>query len=31
MFRIDVNIKSETYCNAVAEGGEKEWNFAWQR
>ena len=29
--RIDVNVKSETYCNAIAEGGEKEWDFAWRR
>jgi len=28
---IDVNLKSVTYCNAIAEGGEKEWDFAWKR
>lgn len=28
---IDVNLKSVTYCNAIAEGGEKEWDFAWER
>jgi len=28
---VDVNMKSITYCNAVANGGEEEWNFAWQR
>jgi aminopeptidase N len=28
---IDVNLKGLTYCNAIAEGGEKEWDFAWKR
>ena len=29
--RIDVNLKYETYCNAIAAGSEKEWDFAWAR
>jgi len=28
---VDVNLKYQTYCNAIDEGGEEEWNFAWQR
>eukprot|EP00088_Acartia_fossae_P031208 TRINITY_DN3213_c0_g1_i1.p1 TRINITY_DN3213_c0_g1~~TRINITY_DN3213_c0_g1_i1.p1 ORF type:complete len:964 (+),score=231.16 TRINITY_DN3213_c0_g1_i1:49-2940(+) len=28
---IDVNLKSVTYCTAMSQGGEKEWDFAWQR
>jgi len=28
---IDVNLKYETYCNAIAAGSEKEWDFAWDR
>jgi len=28
---IDVNMKGVTYCNAIAEGGQKEWDFAWER
>ena len=29
--RIDVNLKYETYCNAIAGGSEEEWDFAWAR
>ena len=29
--RIDVNLKYETYCNAISDGGETEWDFGWQR
>ena len=29
--RIDVNLKSVTYCNAMAEGGEEEWQFGWSQ
>ena len=29
--RIDVNMKYETYCNAISDGGEEEWDFAWKR
>merc|ERR1711913_16218 len=28
---VDVNLKYETYCSAIARGGEREWDFAWQR
>ena len=31
MLRIDVNLKYETYCNAVSDGGETEWDFGWER
>ena len=30
-FRIDVNLKYETYCNAISDGGEAEWDFGWSR
>ena len=30
-FRIDVNMKNSVYCTAVANGGENEWDFAWDR
>nr|XP_019935919.1 PREDICTED: aminopeptidase Ey-like isoform X1 [Paralichthys olivaceus] len=26
---ISPNLRSTVYCNALAEGGEKEWDFAW--
>jgi len=28
---VDVNMKYETYCNAISDGGEEEWDFAWKR
>eukprot|EP00090_Calanus_glacialis_P046064 TRINITY_DN885_c0_g1_i5.p1 TRINITY_DN885_c0_g1~~TRINITY_DN885_c0_g1_i5.p1 ORF type:complete len:807 (+),score=220.22 TRINITY_DN885_c0_g1_i5:315-2423(+) len=28
---VDVNLKYQTYCNAIADGGQEEWDFAWQR
>lgn len=28
---IDVNIKYQAYCNAIADGGEQEWDFGWAR
>jgi len=28
---IDVNMKYVAYCNAISDGGEKEWDFAWER
>lgn len=28
---IDVNLRSQTYCYAIASGGEAEFNFAWER
>ncbi|XP_019495552.1 PREDICTED: aminopeptidase N [Hipposideros armiger] len=28
---IHPNLRSTVYCNAIAEGGEKEWNFAWEQ
>ena len=31
MFRINANLKSVTYCNAIAEGGEEEWQFGWDQ
>ena len=30
-FRVDVNLKYETYCNAISDGSNEEWDFAWQR
>ena len=31
LYRIDVNMKNSVYCTAVANGGENEWDFAWNR
>jgi len=28
---INVNMKKSVYCTAVANGGEEEWDFAWDR
>jgi len=28
---VDVNLKYETYCNAISDGSDEEWDFAWQR
>merc|ERR1712051_149075 len=28
---VDVNMKYETYCNAISDGGEEGWDFAWKR
>ncbi|KAG7172390.1 Aminopeptidase N-like 5, partial [Homarus americanus] len=28
---ISPNLKSTVYCHAIAEGSEKEWNFAWSQ
>lgn len=28
---IDVNLKYETYCNAISDGDETEWDFGWER
>merc|ERR1712212_421769 len=28
---ISANLQPTVYCNAIAEGGEAEWNFAWQQ
>ncbi|XP_075413562.1 aminopeptidase N [Tenrec ecaudatus] len=28
---IDPNLRSTVYCNAIALGGEDEWNFAWDQ
>uniref|UniRef100_A0A8C9W631 Aminopeptidase n=1 Tax=Scleropages formosus TaxID=113540 RepID=A0A8C9W631_SCLFO len=28
--KIHPNLKSTIYCNAIAAGGEEEWDFAWQ-
>ena len=28
---MDVNLKYQTYCNAIDDGGEEEWDFAWER
>lgn len=27
--RINPNLKSVVYCNAIKDGGEEEWDFAW--
>ncbi|XP_012861931.1 aminopeptidase N [Echinops telfairi] len=29
--KIDPNLRSTVYCNAIALGGENEWNFAWEQ
>merc|ERR1719153_1277968 len=29
--QVDVNMKYETYCNAISNGGLEEWDFAWER
>lgn len=29
--RIHPNLRSTVYCNAIAQGGEKEWDFAWEQ
>ncbi|XP_072888855.1 aminopeptidase N-like isoform X2 [Hemitrygon akajei] len=29
--KIPLNLKSAVYCNAIASGGEKEWDFAWNK
>ena len=26
-----MNLKYQTYCHAIAAGGETEWSFAWLR
>ena len=31
VFSIDVNMKGVAYCSAISQGGEKEWDFAWER
>eukprot|EP00095_Tigriopus_kingsejongensis_P012300 maker-scaffold692_size110616-snap-gene-0.19 protein:Tk12300 transcript:maker-scaffold692_size110616-snap-gene-0.19-mRNA-1 annotation:"aminopeptidase n" len=28
---VDVNLKRPVYCYAIAQGGEEEWDFGWQR
>ena len=28
---MDVNLKYETYCNAISAGSTEEWDFAWER
>ncbi|XP_043083976.1 aminopeptidase N-like [Puntigrus tetrazona] len=28
---IKANLRSTVYCSAIAAGGEKEWNFAWEQ
>nr|XP_020036768.1 aminopeptidase N isoform X2 [Castor canadensis] len=28
---IHPNLRSTVYCNAIAEGGEEEWDFAWEQ
>ena len=30
-YRIDVDMKSTVYCNAIGYGNEEEWDFAWER
>lgn len=27
--RINANLRSTVYCNAIAAGGVEEWDFAW--
>ena len=26
-----MNLRKETYCSAISEGNEQEWNFLWER
>ena len=28
---VDPELKSTAYCTAIAEGGQAEWDFLWQR
>lgn len=28
---IQPNLKDMVYCTAIANGGEEEWNFAWEK
>merc|ERR1712179_204635 len=28
---VDVNMKQIVYCNAIRYGGEREWDFGWER
>lgn len=28
---IDVNLRRSVYCNAIANGGQEEWEFGWER
>ena len=29
--RIHPNLRSTIYCNAIAQGGHEEWDFAWSQ
>lgn len=29
--RIEPNLRSTVYCSAIAAGGAKEWDFAWEQ
>lgn len=31
LFRIQPNLRSTVYCNAIAAGGVNEWEFAWSQ
>lgn len=31
LFSIHTNLRSVIYCQAVAAGGKKEWEFAWEK
>ena len=30
-YDLDVELRAQVYCTAVAQGGEKEWNFVWEK
>ena len=30
-YDIDVELRKQVYCTAVAQGGEKEWDFVWEK
>ena len=30
-YSIDVDMKSTVYCQAIRNGDEQEWDFAWER
>ena len=30
-YDIDVELRAQVYCTGVAQGGEEEWNFVWEK
>lgn len=29
--RINLNVRQTVYCTAISDGGQEEWDFAWNR